>query len=331
MPNYVTLDRSWRLLMLDLGLDLDEIARRADLSAQLVRQDSFRVSLAQYFNIAEAVEAMSGDPLLPLRAGKALNPGAFSPVFFAAMCSSTLAVALERISLHKRLMAPMQLLVRRTNEGVEVSWAWDDPTLTPPRLLIATELVMMTQIARFGLREQVNPVRVLTPVTLAPTQAYAEFFGVSPTKSDVPKLVFSAADAERPLATASEEMWSIFEPDLRRRTQLLEDHRQVADRVRSVLLECLPSGEATLHGTARRLGMSERSLQRRLATEQASFRDLVQEAREKLALHYLSRTSLPYEEISFLLGFDETSSFFRAFRMWTGSTPEATRSRSAVL
>ena len=52
---------------------------------------------------------------------------------------------------------------------------------------------------------------------------------------------------------------------------------------------------------------------------------LLQETREALARHYLEKTALPVAEISFLLGFDEPNSFYRAFRTWTGTTPERMR------
>jgi AraC-like DNA-binding protein len=297
MPASVTLDRGWRLLVLDLGLDLDEVARRAGIAPHLVWEESFRVTVAQYLAMARVVEAMSGDPLLALRMAEAWNPGAFSPVFFAAMCSSTLTVALERIATHKRLVAPVRLQVRRTREGIEVTWAWDDPTLDLPHLLIATELVLMVQIARLGLRQPIRPLRVRTPIPLKPAKPYEAFFGVRPTLADKPALVFSTADAERPFVTASAALWSTFEPDLRRRTHALEAEMEVSDRVRSALFECVPSGEATIDGVAAKRGMSGRTLQRRLASEAASFRGLVQETRQRLALHYLHRTKLPYGEI----------------------------------
>lgn len=59
-----------------------------------------------------------------------------------------------------------------------------------------------------------------------------------------------------------------------------------------------------------------------------TFRDLVRDVRTVLARHYVKTTALPYAEVSFLLGFEEPSSFFRAFREWTGATPERVRSRA---
>ncbi len=76
---------------------------------------------------------------------------------------------------------------------------------------------------------------------------------------------------------------------------------------------------------ARRLGMSQRSLQRQLGTEGLTYKDLLQATRQSLAQHYLVKTDLPVAEISFLLGFEEPNSFFRAFRGWTGQTPDRLR------
>lgn len=76
---------------------------------------------------------------------------------------------------------------------------------------------------------------------------------------------------------------------------------------------------------ARRLGLSKRTPQRRIEDEGTSFQQILKETREALARHYLEKTSLPVAEISFLLGFSEPNSFYRAFRAWTGTTPDQAR------
>lgn len=62
-------------------------------------------------------------------------------------------------------------------------------------------------------------------------------------------------------------MWQVFEPELRRRLSQLDATASTADRVRAVLLELLPGNDATIEKTAARLGMSKRTLQRRLENE----------------------------------------------------------------
>jgi AraC-like DNA-binding protein len=89
----------------------------------------------------------------------------------------------------------------------------------------------------------------------------------------------------------------------------------------------LPSGRATAPAVAARLGVSPRTLQRRLTEEGATFQQVLDGTREELARHYLGTTAMAGAEISFLLGFEEPSSFVRAFHDWTGVTPEQMRSQ----
>jgi AraC-like DNA-binding protein len=76
---------------------------------------------------------------------------------------------------------------------------------------------------------------------------------------------------------------------------------------------------------ARRLGMSERTLQRRLADEGLSFQKLVDEARRELAEGLLVRSDYSLAEVAFLTGFSEQSAFNRAFKRWLDQTPAAYR------
>lgn len=312
-------------MLKDLGIDASNVVRRAGLSLDLLSHEHVRLSVEEYFALIEAANSEAQDPLLAIHMAKAMSSESFSPPIFAALCSSNLAVAVQRIATHKRLIAPMSVVHRITDEGMYVGWEWDDPTIVSPRLLVVMELISMTQVARIGTREPIRPVRVGAPVELEPRDALAEYFGVAPVVTDRVSVVFSHEDAERPFLTASESMWQAFEPELRRRLAELDDRAPLSERIRSVLLECLPGGETSIDGTARRLGMSGRTLQRRLKEEGVAFREIVKDTRERLSRHYLVNTSLPYSEIAFLLGFDEPSSFFRAFREWTGTTPESLR------
>jgi AraC-like DNA-binding protein len=219
----------------------------------------------------------------------------------------------------------MRLSVTDTQKGFRIAWEWDDPTIRSPWLLMAMELVFMTQIARIGTRENICPTEVTCPLPFQANDAYTEYFGVAPIVEDGPSLTFRHADAHRAFLTASESMWQTFEPELRRQLSKPEAQASLSERIRSALLECLPSGEASIDGPAHRLGMSPRTLQRRLKDEGFAFRDILKNTREQLSRHYLLNTRLPYSEIAFLIGFDEPSSFFRAFREWTGTTPESLR------
>ncbi len=197
---------------------------------------------------------------------------------------------------------------------------------------MVTELAFFLRLARMATREDIRAVEVAGPTVPGGDQVrvYADFFGVRMIHAEVPSVTFSAADAQRPFLTANEGLWQLFEPDLRRRLSELNEQASLGERVGAVLLELLPAGEASIEAVANRLNISKRTLQRRLDQEEITFRSVVNQTRERLARHYLNSTRLSGGEIAFLLGFDDPNSFFRAFKDWTGQTPETLRHRPSL-
>ncbi len=324
-PKAVPLESVWLIVLKDLGLEAENVLRRARLARDLFTQERPRLSVEEYFRFWDALVEEAGDPLLPLTMVKSLSPEAFYPPVFAALCSPDMTVAAQRMAEHKRLVAPMTMTVDEGAAGLFVGCRWEDPGIHSPASLAALELAFLTQIARIGTREPIRPVQVESPYTIEPAEAYQEFFGVPIERSDRHGVTFSAEDARRPFLTANESLWQTFEPELRRRLTNLGAAAPLVERVRSVLLETLPSGEATIGVAASRLGMSSRTLQRSLKLESTSYKEVVRRTREELARHYVTNTKISYTEIGFLLGFAEPSSFFRAFRDWTGETPDSLR------
>lgn len=125
-------------------------------------------------------------------------------------------------------------------------------------------------------------------------------------------------------------MWHSFEPGLRRRMEDAREDLSTRARVENALLELLPSGRTQIDDIASELAISRRSLQRRLSEEGTSWLDILNSERMRLSLHYLKNTNLNAAEVSFLLGFEDPNSFFRAFRRWTDATPEAWREAQRV-
>lgn len=118
----------------------------------------------------------------------------------------------------------------------------------------------------------------------------------------------------------NESMWEFFEPELKRRLSMMETDDSCAARVRSALMELLPSGECTIDDVAKKLGYSKRSLQRKLQEEDTNFQKQLNHTQELLARTYLANTDMTTEDIAFLLGYQESGSFLRAFTVWTGQT-----------
>mgnify|MGYP000944415276 CR=1 FL=1 len=113
--------------------------------------------------------------------------------------------------------------------------------------------------------------------------------------------------------------------------QRLRPDRSVAEQVRGHLTQALASGEPQERLVARQLEMSPRTLQRHLRTEGVTFGKLLDEVRHELARSYLRDKSIGITDIAFLLGYAEPSTFFRAFRRWTGTTPHKARMQAYAM
>lgn len=319
------LSHKWLVVLKDMGLDPGLVMRTAALPEGLLAQAEARVSVKQYVQFWLALEKLTREEAFSIRLVQSITPDAFHPIIFAALCSPSMSVAWRRLAKYIKIFGPLGLEIEETADTFSICIQWDEPGVQLPAILVAKELAFVTQFARIGTREHICPIRVESPCLLEPQETYTSFFGVTPQHGQKHQLVFKAEDAHRPFVTEHQTVWDVFEPALKTRLAKVEGALPVSTRVRSILLKSLPHGDASIQTTARSLGLSSRTLQRRLREEGSSHKSIVRSTREKLARHYLTNTTLTYAEISFLLGFEEPTSFFRAFRGWTGETPEDTR------
>jgi AraC-like DNA-binding protein len=322
------LDTTWRTLFKDLGISAADVLRRASLPEDLLQQPSVRLPADDYYRLWRAIETETG-PDLPLRLCEVVRSESFSPALFAALCSPNLLVAAQRIAQYKALVMPVRFGVTHVDGLIALSFGWPDGP-PPPSSLIHMELLFCVTLARIGTRERLCPVEVTTTVLPAEQGSYDTFLSTPMRQGEVNRVVFDERAGLQPFLTSNGALWSAFEPELRHRLAELEDAAPISRRVKAALLESLPSGMVKIDAIARKLAVSRRTLQRRIEDEGSSYQQILQETRESLARHYLQKTALPPTEISFLLGFDEPNSFYRAFRMWTGTTPEHVRRHRVV-
>jgi AraC-like DNA-binding protein len=139
-------------------------------------------------------------------------------------------------------------------------------------------------------------------------------------------LLFARADALAPVPTAHPLLAEVHQRFATERLQRL-DHLQTSSRARAAIIRRLPAGEPRRTEVAAVLEISERVLQRRLQTEGTSFQRLLDDTRRELAQQYLGQTDVSLADATYLLGFGDRSSFFRACRRWFGTSPRRYRIR----
>lgn len=324
----VPLGAAWRLILADLGLDAPTIFRRARVPPGRLDADDSTADLDEYHRLCAAVTAESGDPALALRLGEIVSVELFEPALFAAICSPDMNTAASRLGEFKRLVGPFSLDVQIGPEQTGITYRCKHRPTLPPLVGLA-ETVFLVAFVRRATRTRVCPKRVVVQEAPAERATFAEWFGCPVVEGGVYEVVLTHEDATRPFLTHNAPMWDAFQPSLRRRMAEADAQRSLTEAVESALFELLPSGRTRMVDVARELGVGTRTLQRRLREEGTSWSAILERTRERLARHYLGATRLRAPEVSFLLGYEDPNSFFRAFQRWTGTSPEAWRARHA--
>ncbi len=325
----VHVGKAARILMSELGLDPVIVLRRAGLPPGLLEGDGSKILLGEYYRLLSSVTNEAADPLLALKLGDAAGIDYFDPAFFAAMCSPNMNVAAVRLADYKRLVSPFTLDVKVGAEATQIAFVCKSVALVHPTMAL-TEIVFLVNFARRATRHQIIPQSVSMPFDPPDIESYEAHFGCAIRKDEKRSVTFTAVDAKRPFVTHDDEIWALFEPRLRRQIEDGGHEPTTRTKVAHCLNELLPSGRATVDDVAKELAMSKRTLQRRLADEGTNWLEVLSDAREALAKHYLTTTEYGTAEVSFLLGYEDPNSFFRAFRRWENTSPEMWRVQHKV-
>jgi AraC-like DNA-binding protein len=324
MRNRYALEPGARAMLTDIGLSPTAVLRRAGLRPDILSHGPVWLSQDEFFSLWRAIEIEADHPDLPILLVETFSADLFSPALFAAVVSPDLNTAALRVAQYKRLIGPLDMDINIGAHETTLSFGWPVGA-QPPDSMVLTELLFWVGLARLGTRSDVTPTRVTVPTPPNDLDTYRRVFGVEISPSVTKSVSFRADDAARPFLTANEAIWETFEPQLRHRLAELDVEASTSERVGAVLLEVLPAGRTTVADVANELAVSSRTLHRQLKAEGASFQRILSGTREKLARHYLRNPTLSGTDIAFLLGYGDTSSFYRAFQSWTGQTPEQIR------
>ncbi|MBP3774988.1 MAG: helix-turn-helix domain-containing protein [Bacteroidaceae bacterium] len=278
------------------GIDLGQLLRQCGLPEGLFGRRDILLTRTEYFRLVEALGSMERDmPQLAERIALDGRIETLSPPVFAAYCSDNGMTFLRRLAHYKQLVGPVKIRIGQDSDGVRVTVTSDNDREPLPAFFAKLELMFIVGVLRRATQVHVRPVRS-TPASV----------------------MLSRGDLVLPFVSRNDAMWQYFEPELRRRLSEMEDEDTVVARVRSALVEMLPAGRATADGVAARLRMGKRTLQRKLAEENTTFQQQLRLTRLLLTKNYLRNGNRSNDDIAFLLGYEDTSSFLRAFSAWTG-------------
>ncbi len=312
----MTVPRAMQILLGEAGVDVNALARKVGAEAA-----SSRLTCAQMDTFVDLAIESTGDPALGLRLGAEVRPELFGVVGLSAMAAPTLGGALARVERYKRLFSldTIELVPGRDATRVRVLLYRPDGPYARARADV--ELVFLLAFGRRMTRTRVIPLRVDLRGPEPSHGARLKAFFASPVHYEQPDdaLVLSSLDVARPLVSSNSELSGLLGP---RAEQLLQESggEDVVEQVRAVLRRMLSGEEPPMEAVAKAVGASSRSLQRRLREARTSFATLLTEVRHEMARERLVSTDIELAELSYLLGFSEPSSFYRAFKRWEGMT-----------
>ncbi len=272
-----------------------------------------------------------GDPLLGLSIARAAPLGTFGFIDYCTMTSPTLGDALERVTRYVCMLTDrVRVTVEIDGDRAIVARALKSGALHNRHLSEFTLAIIAERC-----REVVGPAMAFRECAFAHAPAaevarYEAFFG-APVSFDAMRdvLVFDAVLLTHPLKTADPAVAAMLDAHGRRLAVDTAGHDPALDDLRRKISARLEDGTPSLAELAHASHTSARTLQRRLSDRGTSLRALVDDVRREAAQELLARPDTEISEICFVLGFSDPAPFYRAFRRWTGTTPQKFRDQTS--
>ena len=313
----------------------DSLDKRAFLQSVGVDADApvdpkVMVDDADYYDFFERLVRADPQGLdLPLRVGATMRCEDYGAFGLAWKSAPTLRDSCERAERYARVLTSVATYeVRETDEGVYMRLHREGD-----RERLGLRLSNEATIASIAAISQEVSTSTFEPLSIyfrheAPgsSDAHKRHFGC-PVHfgADTDALLVAAETMLAPNRVGDPSIVQFFDTHLERELSEFDDDASLERRVRVRVSQSLSAGVPTVSDIARHLGMSARTLQRRLSDRGYSFQTLVDESRRELAERLLRHTDYPLAQIAFLTGFSEQSAFNRAFRRWAGQTPRSFR------
>jgi AraC-like DNA-binding protein len=316
------------------GLDRDALIDAAGLRGIDLSDGDARVSISAQVALWQLVARGVSDPGFGVRMGASVKPREAGLLGYVMAYSSTLEAALTRFVRYSRVL----------NEGVECTIERLSPQHVAITQTYSERGAGLPFAVDYRLAGLLSVCRQISGVPIAPVEVdfsyemrtrtieHARFFQC-PLHFGRPtaRIVFSQRDIRLPMRQGDETLAEYLSEYAEHVLRSMVTGSSVVERVRSAIWNSLSEGRPTLPRIATALQMPPRTLQRRLANEGTSLQQEVEEIRKSMAMAMLRERTIPIDEISFLLGYPEPSTFYRSFKRWAGTTPQQYRSAQSLV
>ncbi len=315
------------------GLDSTAMIKRHGIEPALLTNPDARIPTSAWDAVILEAADQIPDPAFGLLAARSWHPSNLGALGYAWLTSSTLRTALGRVVRYWHLLGQAtSARLEESSAGLTLVIEQQAPDRLTNEIVVDFGMSLLVDMCRMNAGSTLRPELIdLQRARPADAGPYQRFFGCEVRfDADEDRMTLSRSDADRPLPSSNRQIAATMDRILVERLAQLEKGDVVA-RCQAHLLEQLSSGDVSEDAMAGQLHMSRRTLQRKLADADLTYKQLVDDTRRDLALRHLDDSRYSITDVTFLLGFSQQSAFTRAFKRWTGMSPSAYRAQRTVV
>lgn len=305
------------------GGDPDNLLSSMSICPKILENDKNSIDLGSYVKLMESAASITDNANFGLEYGNDFTPERLGLIGLTAVSSPDLGTALSNLTeLFPFHQQATQIRLARRGGYVRLEYRILDGSIVDRRQDAELTMGMFANIVRHCLGRSWSPEEVhcehLRPETWrAHEKAFnAPFHFGQRTNA----LVFKASELHHRMPYANAQRLARLRSEL---IAIAKDAGSlgIVDRVKSEIRAGLPDNDSAIETVADALNLPRWTLQRRLDREGWSFKNLVDQVRRELAVHYLRQPFVPITEIAYMLGYSELSAFSRAFKRWENVPP----------
>ncbi len=310
------------------GGDIDAIFGRATISTDQLASPINELNLTQFCALFEEAAKQTGYDNFGLQFGQGFEPQRLGAIGYIAITSPTLAAGLN--NLVRYFPAHQDSSILSLEEDRDLLWLTYqilDPRIENRRQDAELSLGMFCNVLRNALGPDWAPLEVHFEHGKPDGGNEHEGRFGAPTLfgQRTNAIAFRREALGQAMGACDPYLFAVIEPFLAERVASRQAPTDLVAALKQEIKLQLGEGSSTLRALARRMGVESAELQRRLRALGVSYNDLMRAVRRDLALRYVRESDMPLTEIALAVGYSELSAFSRAFRAWTGVSPQRYR------
>ncbi|WP_153765349.1 AraC family transcriptional regulator [Endozoicomonas sp. OPT23] len=323
--------RQYLQAALDYGIDSSTALQACDIDPGVLDNSVPRISGNQFQSLIHWLVLQVDDDCFGLKSANYVEPGSYSLLGYMAMSCRTLEEVLNKVPEYEAIVGDMGTTFFEQNSDQHImSWhcLYPDSVVRPHMIsnVLGSWLNFSRRLADL---RNARPEQVLLEFDCSSqnTRNHYEQVFEAPVVFNAGKnsLIFSSSVLNTPLHQPDPQLTAALEQQAIALLKQVQDN-PIINQVRKVLTNMITEGLPRRERVAEQLGITERTLQRRLHDAGSGYQQLLDELRLDTAKRWLTSDSLSINEIASRLGFSEAASFHRRFKCWTGITPGEFRS-----